>query len=53
MDHIALSVADLDAWMAKLRSEGIKLGEPYKLGDTRAVMLEGPSREGIELVEVK
>jgi catechol 2,3-dioxygenase-like lactoylglutathione lyase family enzyme len=53
MDHIALSVADLDAWMAKLRSEGIKLGEPYKLGDTRAVMLEGPSREALELVEVK
>jgi catechol 2,3-dioxygenase-like lactoylglutathione lyase family enzyme len=53
-NHVALSVADLDAWMAKLRGEGIKfLGEPYKLGDTRAVMLEGPSREGIELVEVK
>ena len=27
--------------------------EPYKLGDTRAVMLEGPSREALELVEVK
>jgi len=53
MDHIALSVADLDAWMTKLRGEGIKLGEPYKLGDTRAVMLEGPSREGLELVEVE
>jgi hypothetical protein len=53
-DHVALSVADLDAWMAKLRDEGIKfLGEPYRLGDTRAVMLEGPSREAIELVEVK
>jgi catechol 2,3-dioxygenase-like lactoylglutathione lyase family enzyme len=53
-DHIALSVADLDAWMAKLRGEGIRfLGEPTKLGDTRAVMLEGPSRELIELVEVK
>jgi len=53
-DHIALSVADLDAWIAKLRGEGIKfLAEPYKLGDTRAVMIEGPSREGIELVEVK
>jgi catechol 2,3-dioxygenase-like lactoylglutathione lyase family enzyme len=53
-DHVALSVADLDAWIAKLRGEGIKfLGEPYKLGDTRAVMLEGPSREALELVEVK
>jgi catechol 2,3-dioxygenase-like lactoylglutathione lyase family enzyme len=53
-DHVALSVADLDAWIAKLRGEGVKfLGEPYKLGDTRAVMIEGPSREALELVEIK
>ena len=52
-DHIALSVADLDAWVAKLRGEGVTfLEEPYALGDTRAVMIEGPSREAIELVEV-
>jgi catechol 2,3-dioxygenase-like lactoylglutathione lyase family enzyme len=53
-DHVALSVADLDAWIGKLRAEGVKLlQEPYRLGDTRAVMIEGPSREAIELVEVK
>ena len=53
-DHIALSVSDLDAWVAKLRGEGIRfLEEPYKLGDTRAAMIQGPSREAIELVEVK
>jgi catechol 2,3-dioxygenase-like lactoylglutathione lyase family enzyme len=52
-DHIALSVADLDAWVAKLRAEGVTFLEaPYALGDTRAVMLEGPSREAIELVEI-
>ncbi len=52
-DHIALSVADLDAWVAKLRSEGVRfLEEPYTLGDTRAAMIEGPSREALELVEV-
>jgi catechol 2,3-dioxygenase-like lactoylglutathione lyase family enzyme len=51
-DHIALSVVDLDAWVAKLRSEGVTfLEEPYRLGDTRAVMIEGPSREALELVE--
>jgi hypothetical protein len=51
-DHIALGVADLDAWVVKLRSEDVTfLEEPYKLGDTRAVMIEGPSREAIELVE--
>jgi catechol 2,3-dioxygenase-like lactoylglutathione lyase family enzyme len=53
-DHIALSVSDLNAWMAKLKKEKVKfLGKPYKLGDTRAVMIEGPSKEAIELVEVK
>jgi catechol 2,3-dioxygenase-like lactoylglutathione lyase family enzyme len=53
-DHIGLSVSDLDAWVAKLRSEGVTfLQEPYRLGDTRAVMIEGPSREALELVEVK
>jgi catechol 2,3-dioxygenase-like lactoylglutathione lyase family enzyme len=52
-DHIGLSVADLDAWVAKLRGEGVAiLDGPYRLGDTRAVMIEGPSREAIELVEV-
>ena len=53
-DHIALSVANLDDWVAKLRAEGVAfLEQPYKIGDTRAVMIEGPSREAIELVEVK
>jgi catechol 2,3-dioxygenase-like lactoylglutathione lyase family enzyme len=51
-DHMALSVTDLDAWVAKLRGEGVRfLEEPYTLGDTRAVMIEGPSREALELVE--
>jgi catechol 2,3-dioxygenase-like lactoylglutathione lyase family enzyme len=52
-DHIGLSVADLDAWIAKLEGEGVTFLEgPYRLGDTRAVMIEGPSREALELVEV-
>jgi catechol 2,3-dioxygenase-like lactoylglutathione lyase family enzyme len=53
-DHIALSVPDLDAWVAKLRDEGVAvLDAPYKIGDTRAAMIEGPSREAIELIEVR
>jgi catechol 2,3-dioxygenase-like lactoylglutathione lyase family enzyme len=52
-DHIALSVTDLDAWIAQLKAEGVVfLEEPYALADTRAVMIEGPSREALELVEV-
>jgi 4-hydroxyphenylpyruvate dioxygenase-like putative hemolysin len=54
MDHIALSVTDLDAWVSKLRDEGVSfLEQPYTLGDTRAAMIEGPSREAIELVEIR
>lgn len=53
-DHIALSVRGLDRWIAKLRNEGVRfLGEPYDVGGMRAVMIEGPSREAIELVEVR
>ena len=53
-DHIALKVADLDGWVAKLRGEGVRfLEEPYRLGGTHAVMIEGPSREAIELVEIR
>lgn len=53
VDHMALSVTDLDAWVTKLRREGVRFLEaPYALGDTRAVMIEGPSREALELVEV-
>ena len=54
MDHVALSVANLDAWVAKLRAENVRfLEQEYRLGDTRAVMIEGPSREAIEIVEIK
>lgn len=53
-DHFALSVGNLDAWVAKLKREGVTfLEQPYKFGDTRAAMIEGPSREAIELVEIK
>jgi hypothetical protein len=35
-----------------LRSEGVTfLEEPYALDDTRAILIEGPSREALELVE--
>ena len=54
MDHLALSVTDLDAWIAKLRRESVTfLEQPYPFGDTRAVPIEGPSREALELVEKK
>lgn len=54
MDHVALSVADLDAWIAKLRTEEVTfLEQPYRVGTHRAVMIEGPSREAIELIEAK
>ena len=54
IDHVGLSVPDLGAWTSKLKREGVTfLRQPYKIGGTRAVMIEGPSREAIELIEVK
>lgn len=54
MDHFALRVTDLDAWTAKLRTENVRfLEQPYSVGEYRAVMIEGPSREAIELIEIK
>lgn len=54
MDHIGLSVPDFDGWVGKLRREGVTiLEEPYTLGGTRAIMIEGPSREALELVEIR
>lgn len=62
MDHIAVAVADLDAWMAKLKNEGVTLLTGiYNLSEQsapaaapiRAFMIEGPSHEAIEIVEVK
>ena len=53
-DHIGLSVGNLDAWIAKLQAEGVKfLRQPYKFGETRAVLIEGPSLEALELIEIK
>ena len=54
IDHYGLRVADLDGWIAKLRGEGVTFLEPpYALDGHRAVLIEGPSREAIELVEIR
>ena len=54
VDHWALSVADLDGTVTRLKSEGVKfLEEIHPWGNMRAAMIEGPDRIAIELVEVK
>jgi len=54
MDHVSLSVGDLDAWIAKLKGEGVVfLRQSYRVGTARAILIEGPSHEAIELVEEK
>ena len=53
MDHIGLAYPNLDVVIAHLKATGVPILQgPYKLADTRAVMIEGPSREALELVEV-
>jgi catechol 2,3-dioxygenase-like lactoylglutathione lyase family enzyme len=54
VDHWALSVTDLPATVARLKSEGVKfLEEIHPWGNTRAAMIEGPDRVAIEIVEVQ
>lgn len=51
VDHIAVSVEWLDPWMAKLTAEKVTfLQPPYPFGDRRAIMIEGPSRESVEII---
>ena len=54
MDHFAVAVPNLDAWLAKLKGENVSILEPpYTIGDTRAFMIVGPSNEAIEIIESK
>jgi hypothetical protein len=53
-DHWALSTANLDTTVARLKREGVKfLEDIHAWGTSRAAMIEGPDRIAIELVEVK
>jgi len=53
-DHWALSTADLNLTVARLKREGVKfLEETHAWGTARAAMIEGPDRIAIELVEMK
>lgn len=53
-DHWAVSTANLDVTVARLKREGVKfLEEIDPWGSLRAAMIEGPDRIAIELVEVK
>ncbi len=54
VDHWALSVAELESTVTRLKSEGVKILEDiHPWGNMRAAMIEGPDRVAIELVEVK
>jgi catechol 2,3-dioxygenase-like lactoylglutathione lyase family enzyme len=54
VDHWAVSTANLDATVTRLKSEGVKfLEEIHPWGTMRAAMIEGPDRIAIEIVEVK
>ena len=50
--HLHLNSVDPDAAVDFYTRRFPTTEEPYTLGDTRAAMIEGPSREAIELIEV-
>ena len=53
-DHWAVSTANLETTVARLKSENVKfLEEIHPWGSSRAAMIEGPDRIAIEIVEVK
>lgn len=54
VDHWAVSTADLNATVARLKREGVRfLEEVQPWGSSRAAMIEGPDRIAIEIVEVR
>jgi hypothetical protein len=54
VDHWAVSTANLDQTVTRLKSEGVKFLEEIKpWGNSRAAMIEGPDRIAIEIVEIK
>jgi catechol 2,3-dioxygenase-like lactoylglutathione lyase family enzyme len=52
IDHIAFSVADLPAVVARLKRDGVKVtDEPHDVMGVKSAMIEGPDHISIELVE--
>lgn len=53
LDYVAFEVEGLDAWITHLRARGTCILEgPYPFGRGRGVLIEGPDRLTIELVEL-
>ncbi len=54
VDHIALAYPDLDPVLAHLKQTGVPIVQgPYRLGDSRAVLIEDLDGLGLELIEIK
>ena len=53
IDHLAFSVDDLDATLARLRAAGVQMtSEPHSIAEgVRCVFVEGPDQVAIELLE--
>jgi catechol 2,3-dioxygenase-like lactoylglutathione lyase family enzyme len=52
LDHVAFTVDGLDALIARLRRDGVRVLEgPYAFGSARAFMIEDPDGLAIELIE--
>ena len=54
LDHLGFSVDDLDATLARMRNDGIKVtAEPRSLADGRikSAFIEGPDQVAIELIQ--
>jgi catechol 2,3-dioxygenase-like lactoylglutathione lyase family enzyme len=53
IDHLGFSVDDLDATLARMRKDGVKVtAQPHSLADgVRSAFVEGPDQVAIELIQ--
>jgi catechol 2,3-dioxygenase-like lactoylglutathione lyase family enzyme len=54
VDHLGFAYPDLNAVIAHLKSKSVPILEgPYKLGDTRAILIEDLDGLALELIEIR
>jgi hypothetical protein len=50
-DHVAFTVDDLDRFEARIAGFDVVVLDRYEFGEGRAILIEGPDRLAIELIE--
>lgn len=51
-DHVAFTVDDLDRFEARIARSDVVVLDRYEFGEGRAILIEGPDRLAIELIDL-